>query len=145
MPGYSTDNYTRLGHRVHQRLASRPGRSPGTCGSVTAAFTPPYAPAERHLHDYPGATVASPADIYPPRAGKPTYMQKIAAWEKGPSGEPVLSDKAIGSEVGDDLDRDRGRSLSEWLCQYHQAVRALDEGIGQVLAVLRSRDNWRNT
>ena len=97
------------------------------------------------MQDYPDVTVATPADIYPPRAGKPGYMQKIAAWEKGPSGEPVLSDKAIGSEVGDDFERDRGRTLSTWSPQYHQAVRALDEGIGQVLAALEESGQLANT
>ncbi len=67
------------------------------------------------MNDYPGATVAKPADIYPPRNGKPTYMQKVAAWEQGADGQPVLSDKAIGSEVGDDPARDRGRTLSSGL------------------------------
>jgi arylsulfatase A-like enzyme len=72
-------------------------------------------------------------------------MQQIAAWEKGPAGAPVLSDKAIGSEVGDDLARDRGRTLSEWSRQYHQAVRALDEGIGEVLAALEDSGQLANT
>jgi arylsulfatase A-like enzyme len=105
----------------------------------------PYQPAERHLQDYPGATVATPVDIYPPRPGKPSYMQKIAAWENGAQGEPVLSDKSIGSEVGDDATRDRGRSLSEWSRQYHQAVRAIDEGIGKVLTALEESGQLENT
>jgi arylsulfatase A-like enzyme len=72
-------------------------------------------------------------------------MQKIAAWEKGPTGDPVLSDKAIGSEVGDDFERDQGRTLSTWARQYHQAVRALDEGIGQVLTALEESGQLANT
>jgi arylsulfatase A-like enzyme len=57
----------------------------------------------------------------------------------------VLSDKAIGSEVGDEFARDRGRSLSEWSRQYHQAVLALDEGIGQVLGALEESGQLENT
>jgi arylsulfatase A-like enzyme len=72
-------------------------------------------------------------------------MQKVAAWEKGPKGEPVLSSKAMGSEVGDDPQRDQGRSLSSWSRQYHQAVRALDEGIGQVLSALETSGQLENT
>ncbi|QDU26464.1 Choline-sulfatase [Anatilimnocola aggregata] len=144
VPGYSTDNYTRWAIDYIQgehRDKSKPWYLWLCYGGVHA----PYAPAERHLQDYPGVTVETPADIYPPRAGKPSYMQMIAAWEKGPKGEPVLSDKAIGSEVGDDFARDRGRNLSEWSRQYHQAVRALDEGIGNVLAALEESGQLENT
>lgn len=142
--GYSTDNYTRWAVdyiKGANRDASKPWYLWLCYGGVHA----PYTPAERHLNDYPDARVATPADIYPPRPGKPGYMQQIAAWEKGADGEPVLSDKAIGSEVGDDMARDRGRSLSKWSLQYHQAVRALDEGIGQVLAALEESGQLANT
>lgn len=142
--GYSTDNYTRWAVdyiKGEKRDAEKPWFLWLCYGGVHA----PYTPADRHLGDYPGETVPIPADIYPPRAGKPAYMQKIAAWEKGPNGEPVLSDKAIGSEVGDDFERDRGRTLSTWSRQYHQAVRALDEGIGQVLAALEESGQLANT
>jgi arylsulfatase A-like enzyme len=144
VPGYSTDNYTRWAIdyiKGGQRDRSKPWYLWLCYGGVHA----PYTPADRHRNDYPDVTVATPADIYPPRIGKPHYMQKIAAWEKGLKGEPVLSDKAIGSEVGDDLQRDRGRTLSEWSRQYHQAVRALDEGIGQVLAALEESGQLENT
>jgi arylsulfatase A-like enzyme len=144
VPGYSTDNYTKWAEeyiRSRQREAERPWFLWLCYGGVHA----PYTPAERHLQDYPGVTVATPADIYPPRIGKPGYMQNIAAWERGSTGEPVLSDKAIGSEVGDDFARDRGRTLSAWSRQYHQAVRALDEGVGQVLAALEESGQLANT
>ncbi|OYW15833.1 MAG: hypothetical protein B7Z55_14730, partial [Planctomycetales bacterium 12-60-4] len=144
VPGYSTDNYTRWAVDYingKHRDTSKPWYLWLCYGGVHA----PYLPAERHLQDYPGVTVDTPADIYPPRLGKPSYMQKIAAWVKGPNGEPVLSDKAIGSEIGDVLARDRGRSLSVWSRQYHQAVRALDEGIGNVLAALEDSGQLENT
>ena len=142
--GYSTDNYTHWAVdyiKGEHRDASKPWYLWLCYGGVHA----PYTPAERHLEDYPGASVTTPADIYPPRAGKPSYMQKVAAWEKGPKGEPVLSSKAMGSEVGDDPQRDQGRSLSSWSRQYHQAVRALDEGIGQVLSALETSGQLANT
>ncbi|MCB1066265.1 MAG: sulfatase-like hydrolase/transferase, partial [Verrucomicrobiae bacterium] len=63
----------------------------------------------------------------------------------GPDGQPILSDKAIGSEIGDNFERDRGRTLSTWSRQYHQAVRALDEGIGKVLAALEESGQLANT
>lgn len=142
--GYSTDNYTRWAVD-YIKGAKRDAAKPWYLWLCYGGVHAPYQPAERHLNDYPDAKVATPADIYPPREGKPGYMQKIAAWEKAPDGEPVLSDKAIGSEVGDDFDRDRGRSLSQWSRQYHQAVRALDEGIGQVLAALEESGQLANT
>ena len=142
--GYSTDNYTRWAVEYikgEHRDASKPWYLWLCYGGVHA----PYTPAERHLEDYPDASVTTPADIYPPRAGKPSYMQKVAAWAKGPKGEPVLSSKAMGSEVGDDPQRDQGRSLSSWSRQYHQAVSALDEGIGQVLSALETSGQLANT
>jgi arylsulfatase A-like enzyme len=142
--GYSTDNYTRWAVEYikgEHRDASKPWYLWLCYGGVHA----PYTPAERHLEDYPDAAVATPADIYPPRVGKPSYMQKVAAWEKGPKGEPVLSSKAMGSEVGDEPQRDQGRSLSSWSRQYHQAVRALDESIGQLLVALEESGQLANT
>lgn len=144
VPGYSTDNYTRWALdyiRGENRAADRPWFLWLCYGGVHA----PYTPAERHLGDYPGAAVATPADIYPPREGKPSYMQTVAAWEKGADGEPVLADRAIGSEVGDDFARDRGRTLSEWSRQYHQAVRSLDEAVGEIVAALEATGQLENT
>ena len=144
VPGYSTDNYTRWaidyikgGHRD----PNKPWYLWLCYGGVHA----PYTPADRHLDEYLGTEVKTPRDIYPPRTGKPGYMQCIAAWEKGPDGSPVLSDKAIGSEVGDDLKRDQGRSLSNWSRQYHQAVKAVDEGVGQLLSALEESGQLENT
>lgn len=142
--GYSTDNYTDWAID-YIRGAKRPADKPWLLWLCYGGVHAPYTPAERHLGDYPEAEVATPADIYPPRPGKPGYMQKVAAWQKGADGQPVLSDKAMGSEVGDDARRDNGRSLSSWSRQYHQAVRALDEGIGRVLAALEESGQLANT
>ncbi|MEZ6053804.1 MAG: DUF4976 domain-containing protein [Planctomycetaceae bacterium] len=59
----------------------------------------------------------TPSDIFPPRAGKPAWAQRIDNWTKGPGGEPMFRD----------------RTLQSWVHQYHQAVRAIDEGVGRVL------------
>lgn len=144
VPGYSTDNYTQWAVD-YIRGAHRDAAKPWYLWLCYGGVHAPYTPAERHLNDYADIKVPTPADIYPPRVGKPGYMQKIAAWAPGPSGEPVLSDKAIGSEVGDEFERDRGRTLSMWSRQYHQAVRALDEGIGKVLAALEDSGQLKNT
>lgn len=144
MAGYSTDNYTQWAVDYIQGANRQPDK-PWYLWLCYGGVHAPYTPAARHAEAYPGATVATPADIYPPRPGKPSYMQTIAAWEKGPTGEPVLSDEAIGSEVGDDFERDRGRTLSAWSRQYHQAVKALDEGVGRVLAALEASGQLANT
>lgn len=143
-PGYSTDNYTSWA-LDYIRGKTREEGKPWYLWLCYGGVHAPYTPAERHLGDYPGVTVSTPTDIYPPRAGKPAYMQTVAAWEKGPTGEPVLSDRAIGSEVGDDPERDRGRTLSEWSRQYHQAVRALDEGVGALVSALEETGQLDNT
>jgi len=142
--GYSTDNYTRWAVdyiRGEHRDPAKPWYLWLCYGGVHA----PYTPADRHLQDYPELRVEAPADVYPPRPGKPSFMQQVAAWEKGPDGEPVLSAAALGKEVGDNIERDQGRSLSSWARQYHQAVRSLDEGIGRVLAALEESGQLSNT
>lgn len=144
VPGYSTDNYTNWAVD-YIKGAHRQEAKPWYLWLCYGGVHAPYTPAERHLQDYPEIDVPTPADIYPPRPGKPAYMQKVASWEKGPSGEPVLSKKAIGDEIGDDLKRDQGRNLTQWARQYHQAVRALDEGIGRVLAALEESGQLENT
>ena len=142
--GYSTDNYTRWA-TDYIRGAHRDPKKPWYLWLCYGGVHAPYTPAARHQNDYPGVTVATPADIYPPRPGKPSYMQSIAAWVKSPQGFPVLRDTAIGSEVGDAPARDRGRTLSDWSRQYHQAVRAIDEGVGQLLTVLEKTGQLENT
>jgi arylsulfatase A-like enzyme len=142
--GYSTDNYTQWAIdfiKGQHRPADKPWYLWLCYGGVHSPFTP----ADRHNQDYPGAKVATPKDIYPPRAGKPEWMQKIETWAKGPNGEPVLKKEARGKEVGDDDSAAAGRTLSDWVRQYNQAVRALDEGIGKVLAALEATGQLKNT
>jgi arylsulfatase A-like enzyme len=142
--GYSTDNYTRWAVDYIRGEHREPGK-PWYLWLCYGGVHAPYTPAERHRQDYPDVSVATPADIYPPRPGKPRYMQVPGAWAKGPQGLPVLRDEAMGSEVGDNPARDQGRSLSDWSRQYHQAVRAIDEGVGQILNVLAETGQLQNT
>jgi arylsulfatase A-like enzyme len=142
--GYSTDNYTQWAIEYIQgqhRDAAKPWYLWLCYGGVHSPFTP----AERHLKEYPDAYVQTPADIYPPRAGKPGYMQEQNTWAKGPNGEPVLRREAAGKQVGDDEEAAKGRTLSSWVRQYNQAVLALDEGIGKVLAALEESGQLKNT
>jgi arylsulfatase A-like enzyme len=142
--GYSTDNYTRWAIDYIEGK-NRDTTKPWFLWLCYGGVHAPYTPAERHRGDYPGVTVATPADIYPPRPGKPAWMQDITAWIEGADGEPVLARKALGKEVGDDPSRDQGRTLSSWVRQYHQAVRSLDEGMGKVLAALEASGQLEST
>jgi arylsulfatase A-like enzyme len=142
--GYSTDNYTQWAVdyiKGEHRDKDKPWYLWLCYGGVHA----PYTPADRHLEDYPDLQVETPKDIYPPRPGKPGYMQKQASWEEGGSGEPILARRAVGSEIGDDSKRDQGRTLSSWVRQYHQAVRSLDEGVGALLNALEETGQLSNT
>lgn len=142
--GYSTDNYTEWAVEFI-RGQHRPADKPWYLWLCYGGVHSPYTPADRHKDDYPNAYTETPKDIYPPRPGKPDYMQRIAVWEKGPKGEPVLRREAKGKEVGDDESAARGRTLNDWVRQYNQAVRALDEGIGKVLAALEESGQLKNT
>lgn len=89
----------------------------------------PFTPADRHLEAYPGIDFDTPADVFPPRPGKPDWAQKIAFWERGPDGTPMYG----------------GRTLTSWTRQYHQGVLALDEGIDRVLTALEESGQRENT
>jgi arylsulfatase A-like enzyme len=138
VPGYSTDNYSEWASdfiRGKNRDASKPWYLWLCYGAVHG----PYTPAERHKADYPGVKVKTPEDIYPPRPGKPDWEQKIETWVPGKSGEPVLKAAAqAGSGKAE-------KTLSDWVRQYAQCVRALDEGIGKVLGALEESGQLDNT
>ena len=142
--GYSTDNYTQWAEefiRGQHRDANKPWYLWLCYGGVHS----PYTPADRHLDAYPGAKVPTPKDIYPPRPGKPAWEQKIAAWEPGPNGEPVLKREGNGKQVGDGAQTKQGRTLSDWVRQYNQGVLALDEGVARLLKALDESGQRRNT
>ncbi|MCI0457567.1 MAG: sulfatase-like hydrolase/transferase, partial [Gemmataceae bacterium] len=100
------------------------------------AIHSPYMPAERHQGAYAHVKVPIPADIYPPRPGKPAYMQTVETWSKGKDGQPVLKP---GNAAGKD------RTLQECVRQYQQCAIALDEGVGKVLAALEESGQLKNT
>jgi len=135
--GYSTDNYTQWAIEFIRGQHRAPDK-PWYLWLCYGAVHGPYTPAERHKQDYPGAKVPTPADIYPPRPGKPDWMQKIETWVPGKSGEPVL-------KGGKKKSVETQKTLSDWVRQYNQTVRALDEGIGQVLAALEETGQLKNT
>lgn len=140
--GYSTDNYTNWAVDYIQgkeRAADKPWYLWLCYGAVHGPFTP----ADRHLDDYPNIKVPFAPDLYPPRAGKPEYVQKTEFWEPGKNGEPVERSVRKNSPVG--MKDMPGRPLKDWIRQYHQGVIAIDEGVGKVLQALQDSGQDDNT
>ena len=134
--GYSTDNYTNWALefiRGEHREADKPWYLWLCYGAVHGPFTP----ADRHLDDYPDVTIPVPADIYPPRVGKPNWMQKIEFWVRGNNGQPVMKGGAFGGRTVEGKKGIHGNTLNDWVRQYHQGVLAIDDGVGKLVAALR--------
>lgn len=125
---YSSDQYTDWAVDLIEGEGRDPDK-PWYLWLCYGAVHGPFTPADRHLDEYPGIDFDTPADIFPPRPGKPEWMQGPGRWERGPNGTPML----------------RGRSLNQWVRQYHQGVLALDEGIDRVLRSLEETGQRENT
>ena len=129
--GYASDNYTQWGVEYIQGR-HRDMTKPWFLWLCYTAPHHPYTPAARHLDDYTSAQVEPPADIYPPRPGKPAYMQAIRSWVPGSDGQPRLV-------------KPEGPSLRDSVIRYHQTVSAVDEGVGRLLAALEETGQLKNT
>ncbi len=141
--GYSTDNYTKWAQefiRGEHRDADKPWYLWLCYGAVHGPFTP----AERHQQGYPNAKVPTPKDIYPPRPGKPAYMQKVNGWEQGPDGQPVMRGGGF-TALTVDAHGIHGNTLNGWVRQYHEGVLAVDEGVGKLMATLKETGQLENT
>jgi arylsulfatase A-like enzyme len=125
---YSTDQYTDWAVdflRGNGRDRSKPWYLWLCYGAVHS----PYQPAERHLKELAGIDFDAPKDIFAPRPGKPDWAQKINQWQKDSQGRPVSG----------------GKSLTEWVRQYHQGVFALDEAVKRLMDVLEETGQRKNT
>ncbi len=129
--GYATDNYTRWAVEFIEGR-NRPADKPWLLWVCYTAPHSPYTPAERHRDAYAGAGVPVPADVYPPRPGKPAYVQKIQHWVPDESGRPRYRDPA-------------GQSLDDGVRQYNQVVAGVDEGVGRLIESLRATGQLENT
>ncbi len=125
---YSTDQYTDWALDLI-RGKDRPANKPWYLWLCYGAVHGPYTPAERHLDELKGIDFDTPKDIFPPRAGKPDWAQKIEMWKKGADGVPMAE----------------GRTLNSWVRQYHQGVFALDEAVGKLMAALEDTKQRQNT
>ncbi len=142
--GYSTDNYTNWAVdyiKGENRQADKPWYLWLCYGAVHGPFTP----AKRHLDIYPDIRVPTPKDIFPPRPGKPDYMQKIEYWVKDKNGRPELKGGQFGGQTVEGAKGIHGNTLTDWVRQYHQGVRALDESVGTLIKTLKATGQYENT
>ena len=125
---YSTDQYTDWAVDFI-RGEGRDTDKPWYLWLCYGAVHSPYTPADRHLQEYANIEVPTPKDVFPPRPGKPDWVQSINFWERGAKGLPMWRD----------------RTLASWVQQYHQGVRAIDEGVERLLQVLAATGQRDNT
>jgi len=142
--GYATDNYTNWAEdfiRGEHRDADKPWYLWVCYGAVHGPFTP----AKRHLEGYPTADVPTPKDIYPPRVGKPSYMQKIDQWAKNENGKPEMKGGAFGGRTVEGSRGVHGNELKHWVRQYHEGVLAIDDSVGRLVESLKETGQYENT
>ena len=139
--GYSTDNYTQWACdyiRGDNRVADKPWYLWLCYGGVHG----PTTPADRHIGAFKNAPVETPKDIFPPRSGKPAYLEKTQSWVKGPEGKPVTG--RTGAKPGDDSKKN-AKTHAHWVRQVNECVLSLDEGIGKVMQSLRDSGQLEST
>ncbi len=142
--GYSTDNYTEWAID-YLRGEDRDPKKPWYLWLCYGAVHGPFTPAERHLEAYPDVKVPVPADIYPPRPGKPAYMQNVENWIEGEEGRPHLKGKKRPGGEESQGKGIHGSDLDSWVRQYHQGVLALDEAVGRLIETLKETGQYENT
>jgi len=139
--GYSTDNYTRWACdfiKGEHRDASKPWYLWLCYGAIHG----PTTPAARHKGLHKDDEVRVPADILPPREGKPAYVEKTQSWTRGAGGE-ILAGKS-GEAFGDESGK-KAKTYRDYIHQVNDCVEALDEGVGKVLAALKESGQLENT
>jgi arylsulfatase A-like enzyme len=126
--GYSTDRYTDWAVEFIEDGAARD--KPWMLWLCYGAVHGPYTPAERHRGDYAeSGEVPIPVDVFGPRADKPEHMVDLTMWKKGQDGLPYRSD----------------RGLADWVKQYNEAVKAIDEGVGRLMEALEATGQLEDT
>lgn len=139
--GYPADNYTKWACeyiRGEHREAGKPWYLWLCYGNIHGPSTPP----KRHKGLYKDATVPVPADIFPPRAGKPDYLNKTQAWLREDDGRIVATKS--GEKVGDEAG-EGSKEFAAWVRQVNECVPCVDEGVGQMIAALRETGQLENT
>ena len=139
--GYSTDNYTKWACD-YIKGEHRDPEKPWYLWLCYGAIHGPTTPAERHKGSHKNDEVRVPADLFPPRVGKPDYLNQTQAWLRGSNGE-ILAGKS-GESFGDD-DRKTKKTFQEFVHQLNECVEALDEGVAKLLNALKESGQLENT
>ncbi|MCB1064587.1 MAG: sulfatase-like hydrolase/transferase [Verrucomicrobiae bacterium] len=130
--GYPTDFYTDWAIDYIQGKNRSPDK-PWFLWLCYGASHGPFVPAERDSGSFPETFTPAPADVFPPRSGKPRYMQKVNTWERGDDGRPKL--KEFHTPKGSTVCR-FGEDLSDWNRQYQQTIKSLDDNLGRLIKAL---------
>ena len=72
-------------------------------------------------------------------------MQKIEYWVKDKNGRPELKGGQFGGQTVEGSKGIHGNTLTDWVRQYHQGVRALDESVGTLIETLKATGQYKNT
>lgn len=132
--GYSTDNYTKWADN-YLKGKNRDSSKPWALWLCYAGSHGPFTPADRHLNEYPDFSFTPPEDVFPPRAGKPAYVENRDTWIPDENGKAILKQ---GTGI-------HGNSLKDMVRQYQQSVLAIDEGIGKIIQTLKDTGQYDNT
>ncbi len=142
--GYSTDNYTKWAMEYLEGKGRDEEKS-WYLWLCYGAVHGPFTPAKRHLEAYPDLQVPAPVNIFPPRPGKPAYLQKIENWTQGEDGQPHLKGRKRATGEYSHGNGIHGSSYSDWIRQYHQGVLALDEAVGTLIQGLKDTGQYEKT
>lgn len=134
---YATDNYTDRAIEFIKGDHRNPDQ-PWYLWLCYTAVHGPWTPADRHLDDYEGVEIPQPADLYPPRPGKPEYASERADFKPDEHGVPRYS-----SHYG--VDQQDGDTLHSGTRRYHQSVISIDENVGRLIRLLKSSGQLENT
>lgn len=139
--GYSTDNYTKWAVD-YIKGANRDTDKPWYLWLCYGAVHGPTTPAPRHKGVYKDVEVPLPADLFPPRMGKPPYLERMQAWAKTPEGEIIAT---TGSDVVQADGKKRRPTLAESIRQTTECALAIDEGVAELVRALQESGQLENT
>jgi len=149
--GYPADNYTKWACE-YIKGEGRDPHKPWYLWVCYGNIHGPSTPATRHLGAYKDAAVPEPADILPPRPGKPAYLEKTQAWMRaadgrivpsGKGGEKAESDGAPAADAP--AGAKGGKGFADWVRQVNECLPPVDEGVGKMIAALRESGQLENT
>jgi len=122
--GYSTDRYTELA--VDYIKEKKRSEKPWYLWLCYGGVHGPYTPAARHNNAYSDAPSSKvPSDIFGPRPTKPEHLKNMTRWKKDANGNPKGYDSSVK--------------------KYHQAVKSLDDGVGDLIKSLEESGQLDNT